>query len=143
MASAHDPYGDGVESRDAYLRAMEVALLESRYDHRFEHASQVRRLRSEAEYSDARIATLRRRLTEYDSINRFGTGNALGMSADRARLDLRREEMIRRDLQDQLLLQQRSRRRSRQVHAMAVERFTVEATRRAAVGEPSITIVNH
>ncbi len=143
VAWAHDPYGDGVEQRDAYIRTLEAALLEAGYRHRFEHASQVRRLRSEALYSEARIDTLRRRLVEYDSINRFGTGNALGLTADRTRLDLRREEMIRRDLQDQMLLAQRSRRRSRQVHAMAVERATVQATRRAARGEPSITIVNH
>lgn len=143
FASAHDLYGVDYGFWEQPNRAAEQLALEGRLYRRFEAASNSRRLRAEMAYSEARIDALRRRLDDYDGINRFGTGNALELSADRTRLDLFREEMIRRDLQDQLILDQRVRRRSRIVHAEALQRTNVARTRAAAVGDGSITIVNH
>lgn len=143
FASAHDPYGIGYEGVDVAQRSVEALALESRLYRRFEGPAQQRRIRSEIDYSEARINLLRHRLDDYDTVNRFGTGNALSVSADRTRLALRREQMIRRDLQDQLILEQRLRRRGRLVNAYAVERANVARTRAAAVGDGSITIVNH
>ncbi len=143
-AHAHDIYGHGCESCDAGdSRSLEALAFESRVYRRFESPSAQRRIRSEIAFSEARIDSMRDLLNDYDRINRFGTGSALAWSANRARLDLRREEMIRRDLQDQLLLEQRYARRGKQVRAYAVERATVAATQRAAVGEPRIEITNH
>ncbi len=87
--------------------------------------------------------SVRRQLTSYNHINRFGTGNALAWSEGQVRLDMRREEILRRDLQDRLLIEQRTNRRSRVVHAYQAERLNVERTRNAAAGDGSITIVNH
>ena len=143
-ASAHDIYGHGCESCDTVDgRSLEALAFESRVYRRFESPSAQRRLRAEIAFSEARIDSMRDLLNDYDRINRFGTGNALAWSANRARLDLRREEMIRRDLRDQLLLQQRYARRGKQVRAYALERANVAATRRAAVGEPRIEITTH
>lgn len=143
-AHAHDIYGHGCESCDAADgRSAEALAFESRVYRRFESPSVERRIRSEIAYSEARIDSIRDLLVDYGRVNRFSTGSALAWSADRARLDLRREEMIRRDLQDQLILQRRHARRGKQVRAYAVERANVAATQRAAVGEPRIEITTH
>lgn len=142
-SSAHDLYGLGCDGCDTNHRAAEIARLEGQLYRRFEAPSRVRRLRSEIEYADANARVLRAQLTDYRRVNRFGTGNALSLSADRARLELRREEMVRRDLQDQLLLEQRVQRRARHVHAYQAERALVARTRAAVVGDGSITIINH
>lgn len=141
--SAHDLYGVGCDGCGTDARAAEIVALEARLDRRFESPSRVRRLRSEIDYTDARVQVLRRQLTSYDRINRFGTGNALTWSESQVRLDMRREEIVRRDLQDRLLIEQRLNRRSRVVHAYQAERLNVERTRAAAVGDGSITIINH
>lgn len=141
--SAHDLNGLGCEVGDTGPRAAEIAALEAQLYRRFEGPSRVRRLRSELDYADARIQMLQRQQDDFHRVNRFGTGNALAWSADQARLGLRREEILRRDLQDQLLIEQRNGRRARHVHAYQTERLNVMRTRAAAVGDGSITIVNH
>ena len=70
-------------------------------------------LRMEIAYAEARITSLRRLQREYDRVNRFGTGNALTLSAEQVRLELMREDMVLRDLREQLILEQRYGRDSR------------------------------
>lgn len=142
-ASAHDLYGLGCDGCSADHRSAEIAAFEAQLYRRFEAPSRTRRIRAELDYADARVRMLQRQLTDYGRVNRFGTGNALALSADRARLDLRREEIFRRELQEQLLIEQRLGRRSRHVHAYQAERLNVARTRAVAVGDGSITIVNH
>lgn len=119
-------------------------------DHRFErmdYNARQRRLHGEIAYTEAAIASLRRIQGEYSRINRFGTGNALSLSAEQVRLELLREELLLRDLRDQVLVEQRMRRFDRRAHAMAsaamTQRRTVHAALPAEAGQPTITIVNH
>lgn len=128
-------------------RELEVALVEQRYYRRVDHPSRMRRLRAEIAYTEERIVSLRRIQGEYDRVNRFGTGNALSLSAERVRLDLMREERVLRDLREQVLLEQRHYRFAKLEHAYRVQRAAVELAAAAAVAtkadEPKIEIVTH
>ncbi|TWT97027.1 hypothetical protein Pla108_28040 [Botrimarina colliarenosi] len=148
IASAHENqcYECGGDSL-ASARAAQVAAMEQRLYRRFEHPARMRRIRAEIAYAEARIASLRRLQSQYDRVNRFGTGNALTMSAEQVRLDLLRKDMVLRDLRDQLILEQRYYRQARIDNAATASYATQRITAHVAVtpeaGEPTITIVNH
>lgn len=146
-ASAHENQcyecGDALGAQ----RAAQVASMERYLYRRVDHPARMRRLRAEIKYAEQRIASLRRLQSQYDSVNRFGTGNALTLSEEMVRLELMREDMVIRDLREQLILEQRFHREERRYDAAqaayATQRLTVQAALKPEEGEPTITIVNH
>lgn len=135
---------------DAYemtARPAEIARLEDRFYRRVDYPSRVARLRAEIQYSEAVVDSLERRLNDYGRINRFSTGNALELSAERAELALRREKILIRELREQVLIEQRAYRYHKMAVAYAAQQRFAEQARAAAVpaeeGEPIITIVSH
>lgn len=128
-------------------RAVQVAAMEQRLYRRLDHPARMRALRMEIAYAEARIVSLRRLQREYYRVNRFGTGNALTLSAEEVRLELMREDMVLRDLREQLLLEQRYNREVRRDYAVQATEATQRVTAHMAIepeqGQPTITIVNH
>lgn len=122
-----------------------ASALDSRLD-RLDYAARMRRLQGEIAYTEAAIASLRRIQGEYSRVNRFGTGNALTLSAEQVRLELLREELLLRDLREQVLIEQRLRRETRRHGAAAPVYATQRVTAHVPIvpaGEPTITITNH
>ncbi|MEN0109275.1 MAG: hypothetical protein AAF805_00990 [Planctomycetota bacterium] len=130
--------GDGVSA----ARAAEITAIEARL-FRQDAAARLRRLRNEIDYAEARVRSLRRQIDEYDRINRFGTGSALRLSAEQARLDLRREESFLRELRRQVIDQQRNSHRARRAYAQQLQALQTHAAWRASDAEPVIEIINH
>lgn len=128
-------------------RAVQVASMEQRLYRRLDHPARMRAIRMEITYAEARIDSLRRLQREYYRVNRFGTGNALTLSAEQVRLELMREDMVLRDLREQLILEQRFNREVRRDYAVQAVEATQRLTAHVAVehekGQPTITIVNH
>lgn len=128
-------------------RAIQVASMEQRLYRRLDHPARMRAIRMEIAYAEARINSLRRLQREYYRINRFGTGNALTLSAEQVRLELMREDMVLRDLREQLILEQRFNREIRRDYAVQAVEATQRITAHVAVepeqGQPTITIINH
>jgi hypothetical protein len=149
VASAQININQCYECGDALSgeRAVQVAAMEQRLYRRLDHPARMRALRMEIAYAEARITSLRRLQREYDRVNRFGTGNALTLSAEQVRLELMREDMVLRDLREQLLLEQRFRREARGYDSAQATEATQRLTAHVAVepeqGEPTITIINH
>lgn len=128
-------------------RAVQVAAMEERLYRRLDHTARMRALRMEIKYAEARIDSLRRLQREYYRVNRFGTGNALTLSAEQVRLELMREDMVLRDLREQLILEQRFNREVRRDYAVkaveATQRITAHVAVEPGQGQPTITIINH
>jgi hypothetical protein len=128
-------------------RAVQVAAMEQRLYRRLDHPARMRALRMEIAYAEARIDSLRRLQREYYRVNRFGTGNALTLSAEQVRLELMREDMVLRDLREQLILEQRYNREVRRDYAVqaveATQRITAHVAVEPGQGQPTITIINH
>ncbi len=149
IASAQVNVNQCYECGDALggQRAAQVASMEERLYRRLDHTARLRALRMEIAYAEARITSLRRLQREYDRVNRFGTGNALTLSAAQVRLELMREDMVLRDLREQLILEQRYGRDSRRYDGAqateAIQRLTAHVAIESDKGEPTIKIVNH
>jgi hypothetical protein len=128
-------------------RAVQVAAMEERLYRRLDHPARMRAIRMEIAYAEARIDSLRRLQREYYRVNRFGTGNALTLSAEQVRLELMREDMVIRDLREQLILEQRYNREIRRDYAVqaveATQRITAHVAVEPGQGQPTITIINH
>jgi hypothetical protein len=128
-------------------RAVQVAAMEERLYRRLDHPARMRAIRMEIAYAEARIDSLRRLQREYYRVNRFGTGNALTLSAEQVRLELMREDMVLRDLREQLILEQRYNREIRRDYAVqaveATQRITAHVAVEPGQGQPTITIINH
>ena len=149
VASAQININQCYECGDALgdQRAVQVASMEDRLYRRLDHPARMRALRMEIKYAEARIDSLRQLQREYYRVNRFGTGNALTLSAAQVRLELMREDMVLRDLREQVLLEQRYNREVRRDDAVqavqATQRITAHVAIQPEKGEPTITIVNH
>lgn len=125
-------------------RTVQLAAFEDRFYRRVDHAARMRRLRAEISYTEARIVALRRVQQEYDRVNRFGTGNALTLSAEQVRLNLHREEIVLRELRDQVLLEQRAYRLAKRAYAQRIRQTAAQSVVSSpAAGEPQITIIQH
>jgi hypothetical protein len=128
-------------------RAVQVAAMEERLYRRLDHPARMRAIRMEIAYAEARIDSLRRLQREYYRVNRFGTGNALTLSAEQVRLELMREDMVLRDLREQLILEQRYNREIRRDYVVqaveATQRITAHVAVEPGQGQPTITIINH
>jgi len=128
-------------------RAVQVSAMEQRLYRRLDHPARMRAIRMEIAYAEARINSLRRLQREYYRVNRFGTGNALTLSAEQVRLELMREDMVIRDLREQLILEQRYNREVRRDYAVetavATQRITAHVAVEPEQGQPTITIINH
>ncbi|QDV75663.1 hypothetical protein [Botrimarina mediterranea] len=149
IASAQINVNQCYECGDALSggRAVQVAAMEERLYRRLDHPARMRALRMEIKYAEARIDSLRLLQREYNRVNRFGTGNALTLSAAQVRLELMRENMVLRDLREQLILEQRYNRETRRAYAVqaaeATQRITAHVALESEKGEPTITIINH
>ncbi|MEQ8849397.1 hypothetical protein [Botrimarina sp.] len=140
-----DCFGCG-DHYETAVRPAEIAYLENRLV-RLDHMGRVRRIRAEIEYSEAVVESLRRRLRDYSRVNVFVVGNALDLSEERVELALRREEILVRELREQLVLEQRAYYAHKRAHAAAAQQSIAAGTQAAAVrpaaGEPTIVIINH
>jgi len=82
-------------------------------------------------------------------LNNDSTAYQFGASltAAQVRLELMREDMVLRDLREQLILEQRHNREKRRAYAVqaveATQRITAHVALESEKGAPTITIVNH
>ncbi len=145
-AQAHEVCHEcnGPDGYTSAYHALEKATLEQRYYRRIEHPAQVRILKAEIQFSEARVETLRRAYASYRPFTRFGTGNPLTLSVERTRLDLLREELCLRELREQLRLENRFHRQRMQHYAYKIQASVARLSQaNFDATEPQIKIVSH
>lgn len=129
---------------DGLQRALEVATLNQRLYRHLDHPARVRELRSEIEFAEARLESLRTLRREYEPFTRWRVGNPLAVSAEQNRLAILREERHLRTLRQVYAEEHRLHGYRLRLHAQAV----AHASQRLAhanppAGDGSIEIINH
>lgn len=103
------------------IRALEIAMLEKKLYEQVSHPMRVRTLNAEIKLTEARIKSLKRRLDEYEPMDRFKNGRALFVTIEETKLDLLREELHLQELKARRTTENRFHRQQARLHALKVD----------------------
>lgn len=131
-------------STDALQRVWEMAALQQRLYQHVEHPMRIRELRTEIDFSEARLRLLRDRAREYEPMTRWRVGNPLYITAEQTRLEILREERRLRTLRQVYAEEHRLHAVRLRLNAQAVSIAEQRlAHAHPPAGDGSIEIVNH